>query len=60
MTLVFMIAFIPLDSLNTSFDFPERHVPMFFQMRSGVPRESGENREAGENPARSRHCEEIR
>jgi len=31
----------------------------FFQMRSGAPHKSGENREAGENPARSRHCESL-
>src|SRR3989442_7327374 len=29
-------------------------------MRSGAPYKSGENREAGENPARSRHCEDRR
>src|SRR5437870_13137667 len=32
----------------------------FFQMRLGAPHKSGENREAGENPARSRHCEDRR
>jgi hypothetical protein len=31
----------------------------FFLMRSGAPHKSGENREAGENPARSRHCESL-
>jgi len=29
-------------------------------MRLGAPHKSGENREAGENPARSRHCEDRR
>ena len=29
-------------------------------MRLGVPLRSGKNREAGENPARSRHCEDRR
>jgi len=29
-------------------------------MRLGVPHQSGKNREAGENPARSRHCEDRR
>ncbi len=35
----------------------ERLFPGSFKKRSGAPHKSGENREAGENPARSRHCE---
>src|SRR5258706_14619235 len=32
----------------------------FFQNAFGCPASSGKNREAGENPARSRHCEDRR